>query len=132
MTSGSSYLVKPWFHVKNKIILKNFNVLFKHGTTSEMKQNCFSRQQFYWATVCKSVHPMLSDRCPVCLSVTLESCGQTVGRIKMKLRTQVGPDHIVLDGDPAPPPPKGGEATQFSAYVVAKWLDGSRCHLVGR
>ena len=34
-------------------------------------------------------------------------CGQTVGRIKMKLRTQVGlsPGYIVLDGDTAPPPP---------------------------
>ena len=40
----------------------------------------------YWATVCKTVHPMLSDRCtsvclsvcPVCLTVTLVYCGQTV------------------------------------------------------
>jgi len=32
-----------------------------------------------------------------------------VGWIKVKLSTQVGlgPDHIVLDGDPGPPPPKG-------------------------
>ena len=29
----------------------------------------------YWATVCKTVRPMLSDRC---LSVTLVYCGQTV------------------------------------------------------
>jgi len=47
--------------------------------------------------------------CPVCLSVTFVHCGQTVGRIKMKLGTQVGlgPGHIVLDGDSAPPSPKG-------------------------
>ena len=47
--------------------------------------------------------------CPVCLSVTLVYCGQTVGWIKMKLGTPVGldPGHIVLDGDPAPPHPKG-------------------------
>jgi len=50
---------------------------------------------------------MLSDRCLSrlsCLSVTFEHCGQTVGRIKMKLGIQVGlgPGHIVLDGDPAP------------------------------
>jgi len=40
-----------------------------------------------------------------CLSVTLVCCGQTVGRIKMILSTEVdlGPVHIVLDGDPAPP-----------------------------
>ena len=41
--------------------------------------------------------------CPGCLSVTLVYCCQTVGRIKMKLGTEVGlgPDHIVLDGDAA-------------------------------
>jgi len=57
---------------------------------------------------------MLSDRCLSvlsCLSVTFVHCGQTVGRIKMKLGTQVGlgPGHIVLDGDPASPPQKGAQ-----------------------
>jgi len=69
----------------------------------------------FLATVCNTVRPMLSVRClscpvcPVCLSVTFVHCGQTVGRIKMKLGMPVGlvPGHIVLDGDPAPPPPKG-------------------------
>jgi len=55
---------------------------------------------------------MLSDRCLSvlsCLSVTFVQCSQTVGRINMKLGTQIGlgPDHIVLDGDPAPLPQKG-------------------------
>jgi len=55
---------------------------------------------------------MLSDHCLSrlsCLSVTLVYCGQTVGRIKMKLGIEVGlgPGHTVLDGDSAPPPPKG-------------------------
>jgi len=61
-----------------------------------------------WATVCKTVCTMLSD-CLSILSVTLVYCGQTVGWIKMKLGTEVGlgPGHIVLDGDPAPPQPKG-------------------------
>jgi len=50
--------------------------------------------------------------CPVCLSclaVTLVYCRQTVGWIKMKLGMQVGlgPGHMVLDGDPSPPPQKG-------------------------
>jgi len=66
---------------------------------------------------------MLSDRCPVLyvLSVTYAYCGQTVEWIKMKRGMQVGlgPGHIVLDGDPAPP--KGGgvgtAAPQFSAHV---------------
>jgi len=55
--------------------------------------------------------------CPVC--ITLVYCGQTVGRIKMKLGMQVGLGrvHIVLDGDHAPCFPKGGTALpQFSAY----------------
>jgi len=63
----------------------------------------------FWATVCKTVRPMLSDRClscHVCLSVTLVYCGQTVGWIKMKLGIQVGlgPGDVVLDGDLAPLP----------------------------
>jgi len=38
--------------------------------------------------------------CPVCLSVTLVYCGQTVGWIKMPLGTEIGfgPGHIVLNG----------------------------------
>jgi len=75
----------------------------------------YLRSNNFWATVCKTVLPMLSDRClscpvlSVCLSVTFVHCGQTVGRIKMKLGMQVGlgPGHIVLDGDPALRPPKG-------------------------
>ena len=71
----------------------------------------------FWATVCKTVAPCYQTvlcpvlSCPVCLSVclsvTLVYCGQTVGRIKMKLGMQVGlsPGHIVLDGDPLLPSP---------------------------
>jgi len=42
--------------------------------------------------------------------------------------------HIVLDGDPAPPQKRGHSSTpEFLAQgVVAKWLDGSWCHLVRR
>ena len=67
--------------------------------------------------------------CPVCtaLSVTLVYCGQTVGRIKMKLGRQVGlgPGHIVLGGDPAPPRPKG-QSPQFLVHIccgqMAAWI----------
>jgi len=43
-------------------------------------------------------------------------CGQTAGWMKMPLGTEVGlgPDDIVLDGDPAPPKVHG---PQFSAHV---------------
>jgi len=64
---------------------------------------------------------MLSGRCAslsVCRSVTLVYCGQTLGWIKMKIGIDVGlsPDHIVLDGDPAHPPPRG-TSPQFSVDV---------------
>jgi len=63
----------------------------------------------------------------VCLSVTLVYCGQTVGWIKMKLGVQVGlgPGHIVLDGDPAPPPPKGHSTPIFGPYLLLPngWMD---------
>jgi len=80
----------------------------------------------FWATVCKTVHPMLSVRClSVCpvlsvLSVTFVHCGQTVGRVKTKLGMQVGigPGHIVLGGDPAPPPLKGHSPPIFGPYLL--------------
>ena len=58
----------------------------------------------FWTTICETVRPMLSDRCPVCLSETLVYCGQTVGLIKMKLGMEIGlgPGHIVLHGDQLP------------------------------
>jgi len=76
--------------------------------------------------------------CPVCLpcmsylsrpvcDIGVRSCGQTVGQIKMKLGMQVGlgPGHIVLDGNPAPSPPKG-HGPQFTAHVccgqTAGWI----------
>ena len=70
---------------------------------------------------------MVSDRHPVlsCLLVMLVYCGQTVGRIKMKLGMQVGIGlgHIVLDGDPAPPPPYG-HSPQFSAHIYCRTMAG--------
>jgi len=75
---------------------------------------------YFWATVCTMVHPMLSDRCLSCLSVTLVYYGQTVGQIKMKLGMQVGlgPGHNVLDGDPDPSPPKGAEPPIFGPCML--------------
>jgi len=88
---------------------------------------------------------MLRDHCPVCLSVTLVYCGQTVGWIKVPLSMEVGlgPGNIVLDRDPAASAKKGqsrspkkeGTApppTFRPISIVAKWLDGSGYHLVRR
>jgi len=75
-------------------------------------------------TICKTVCPILSDRC---LSVTLVYCGQTVGWIKMKLVKEVGlgPGHIVLDGDPAPSPQKGAQLPIFGSCLLwpNSWMD---------
>ena len=89
---------------------------------------------YFWATICKTVHPVLSDSFLSVLTVALVYCGQTVGWIKMKLCMEVGlgPGHIVLDGDPAALQ-KWGTAPNFrSMSVVAKRLDILRCHLVWR
>jgi len=78
--------------------------------------------------VCKMVRPMLSEPLfVVSVTLALVYCGQTVGWIKMKLGMQVvlSPGHTVLDWGTEPP--------NFRPIsVVAKWPDGSRCHLVGR
>ena len=69
---------------------------------------------------------MLSDRCPVCDSVTLAYCGQTVGRTKIKLGLQVGlgPGHIVETQLPIPQ--RGTARPQFSAHIcygqMAAWI----------
>jgi len=82
---------------------------------------------------------MLSDRCPVCLSVlsvTLAYCGQTVGRIKMKLDTPVrlGPGHIVLNGDPALPLKKGAQPPIFGPCLLWPngWMDQDATWYGGR
>jgi len=81
-------------------------------------------------------------------------CGQTARCIKMPLCTDVGlsagdfvldgdpvpssergrsPQIFVLDGDPVPLPKKGAEPPNFRPmFIVAKRLDGSRCHLARR
>ena len=77
---------------------------------------------------------MLWDRClSVCLSVCdVGALCQTVGRMKMKLGTEVslGPGDIVLDGDPTPLPQKwGAQCTAppiWPMSIVAKRLNGSR------
>ena len=79
---------------------------------------------FYWATVCKTVRPMLSDHCPVlsCLSVgdigVLWPNGWT-DKMKVDMQVGLGPGHIALDGDPAPPPPKGHNTPPvFGPYLL--------------
>ena len=83
----------------------------------------------YRTVVCLYVYP-------VCLSVTLVYCGQTVTWIKMKLGVEVGlgPGLATLlqIGTKHPLPQRGTAPNYRSKSVVAKRLDGSRCHLVWR
>jgi len=82
----------------------------------------------FWATVCKTVRPMLSDRCLSCVSCSVCDVGvfgQTVGRIKMKygMKVGLGPGHVVLNEHPAPPLPKGAEPPPFfRPYLL--WPNG--------
>jgi len=60
-------------------------------------------------------------------------CSQTAGCNRIPHGTEVRPQpgDIVLDGHPAPP--KRGTPANFRLIsIVAKRLDGSRCHLVRR
>ena len=70
-------------------------------------------------SVCLSVSLYVLSVC-----VTLVYCGQTVVWIKTKLGPEVGfvPGHIVLDGDPAPPPRKGHNPRIFGPCVL--WPNG--------
>jgi len=122
----------------------NGEVMFvKPGLFSS--RSCLSPVNSFWATVCKTV--CLRHRTIVCLilSVCLSLCDVAVLwpkgwiRIRMSLGMEegLGPCHIVLDGEPAPPAPtKRGHisSTHFSAhvYIVAKRLVWSRYHLARR
>jgi len=75
---------------------------------------------------------MLSDRClycPVCLSVTLVYCGQTVGWVKMTLGMEVGlgPSHIVLDGDQLSPKKGVQQPPNFGPCVL--WPNSCMGHV---
>ena len=74
-------------------------------------------------------------------------CGQTAGWMKTSLGTEVdlGPGHIVLDGDPAPPPAKGAQQPpsllgpcllwprspiSATAELLISLLTVMRCHFI--
>ena len=66
---------------------------------------------WFWATVCKTVRPMLSDRCLSCLTVTLGGVLWPNGWMDQDETWSGGSlgaaGYIELDGDPAAPPQKG-------------------------
>jgi len=43
--------------------------------------------------------------------------------MKLGMQVGIGPGHIVLDGDPAPPSPKEQSPLQFSAHICCGQMD---------
>jgi len=91
----------------------------------------------FWVTVCKTVRPMLSDRCPICpirpvcdVRVSWPNGWTDQDETWHAVRNRPWP-HCVRWG-PSFPPLKGGRSPIFGPSIVAKRLDGSRCHLVSR
>jgi len=87
----------------------------------------------FWATVCKTVRPMLPVRCMSCLSVCMSVCDVRApwpnSWTDHAGRRRPWP-HCVTWG-PSSPSPKGAQPPKFSAQsVAAKRLHSSKCHLV--
>jgi len=89
----------------------------------------------FWAPVCKMICPMLSDRCPVCCDVGIlwpivrwqSRNFRPMCTVAKRVKVGLGPGHIVLDGDPAPPKGYSAQTSlQFSARVccgqTAGWI----------
>ena len=90
----------------------------------------------FWATVCKIVHPMRSDRCLSCLSVCEVGVLWQNGYMDQDETWDAGRPRpwprCVRWGGACSPPPKGAELPNFRPMsIVAKRLDGSRCHVEG-
>jgi len=79
----------------------------------------------FWATVHKTVHPMLLDHClSVCPFVL--SCGQMVAwTMPIGMELGHGPGHIALDGNPAPIPKGAQPSPIFGPCLLwpIGWID---------
>jgi len=93
----------------------------------------------FWATVCETVRPMLSDRCHVCLPA-LYVCNVGVlwqngwmyqDKTSHSGRPQPRP-HCIRWGPSTPPPKRGTTLNVQPISIAAKRRDGLRCHLVWR
>ena len=101
------------------------------------KAFCMALSNF-WATVCKTVRPMLSDRClscpvcPVCnVGVLWPNGWADHNKTWHAGRPRPWP-HCVRWGPSSSSPKRGIAPSFWPMFVVAKRLDGSRCHLVRR
>ena len=76
--------------------------------------NYFKNWSAFWATICKTIRPMLSHQClscPVCLSVKVGVLwlNEWMDQDATWYGGRLSPRHIALNGDPAPPPAKGAQ-----------------------
>jgi len=108
----------PPGHCLNQLRLES--VPGRHETCNVVVMRCYVFGRPFVPFVKRFALSYRSVVCPVCLSVTLVYCGQTVGWIKMKLGKQVGlgPGHIALGGDPALPPLKGHIPPIVGPYLL--------------
>jgi len=87
----------------------------------------------FWATICKTVRPMLSDRLSV-LSVCDVGVLWPNGWMDQDQTWHAGRPrpwpHCVRWGTSSPPQKRGRASNFRPMSIVAKRLDGSRCHLV--
>ena len=125
---GTATPIMP--NVKEFSVFDSVSIIFVHITGAQAY-----REQAFRATVTsndklnKVNYSTLQDRCPVCLSVTLVYCGQTVGWIKMPIGTEVGlgPGGTVLDGDRAPPRKGAQQLLAFRSTLLLHVAHLSNC-----
>ena len=113
---------RPFYFLAGHICSMDVRYLFHHYKPN-LRNAKLIRAVHFWATVCKTVRPMLSVRClscPVCLSATFVHCGKNAwtDQDETWYAGRPRPGHIVLDGDPAPPSPKGHSPPIFGPYLL--------------
>jgi len=114
----------------------------RHRQTGQDRQRSNSTERkHFWSPVCKTLCPLLSDRCPVCSVLSLCQSVCNVGvlwsngwidEVETWHGVDLGPGHSVLDRDPVLPP-KMGTAPNFRPMSVVAITSGwNNSHLVRR
>ena len=116
-----------WFFGHTRVCLANsssFGALHGAEMVKFRDDRLSGRFDGFWATVCKTVRPVLSDRClsvcPVCNGGALWPNGW-IDQDETWHAGTPRPGHIVLNGDRAPLPQRG-TAPIFGPYML--WPNG--------
>jgi len=107
----------PWWVISSQV-----TSLCQSADESYSRLQCTKwRHSRFWATVCKTVRPMLSDRCPVCSSVEDVGVLWPNGWMDQDATWYGGRPwprpHCVRWGPSPPPQKKERHSPQFSAHV---------------